>query len=740
MSCAYVCALVMTATTAGQPFTTIINVPPDVAPSTIGTDTQLNLLNNGLISGNFNAGASDGLSTNVQFNMTGGFLSASVQANPGSTVNINGGILGGFFEANSGSTVNISGGSTNSFIDANAGSTVNLSGGNVGMFFDTFTGSTVNLIGGEFQLDGVPVVGLVAAGDSAAVNLPAGRVLTGTHADGTTFVFTSQTGGEITDGTLTLIAAPVPTAVPGVINVPASPAPLGLRAGQTLNLAQGGDLGNNFAAIDTTLNVSGGNIGPGMEVVNTAVSVTGGNVGSNFAAHNGSVVAISGGTVGDKTEASPGSTFNISGGSVGNNFNARASSVVNISGGSVGRFFDAFTGSTINLSGGDFQLDGVTISGLAMPGDSIGFNLPEGSTLSGTHADGSVFVYSTLDGDDIADGTLTLSAISIPAALPGVINVPATPAPLGLRSGQTLNLASGGEIGDNFTTLNATLNIAGGTVGRNLEVYQTAVSVTGGVVGDFFAATTGSVVDISDGSVGNHFLANTGSIVNISGGSFGSLFQAKSGSTVNISGGSLGTIFGANAGSTVNISGGSLGNFFQALSGSTVNISGGSIGDMFFAGLDNTTVNISGGTVGDAFRALNGSTINISGGIVGDNFNSHRDSTVNLSGGTVGNNFFALDGSFVNLIGLSFILDGVDLTPGLLPTDSILVTDRDVILEGILADGSPFSFDLNSAILSFGDFFDPNATLTITLVPEPWTFSLIGAGGLCALRRQRRLR
>ena len=45
------------------------------------------------------------------------------------------------------------------------------------------------------------------------------------------------------------------------------------------------------------------------------------------------------------------------------------------------------------------------------------------------------------------------------------------------------------------------------------------------------------------------------------------------------------------------------------------------------------------------------------------------------------------------------------------------IDDRDVTLSGLLADGSPFSFDLNPRRSTeiLGDFFDTRATLTVTL-------------------------
>ena len=78
---------------------------------------------------------------------------------------------------------------------------------------------------------------------------------------------------------------------------------------------------------------------------------------------------------------------------------------------------------------------------------------------------------------------------------------------------------------------------------------------------------------------------------------------------------------------------------------------------------------------------------------------------------------------------------------------TILDRDDDLILSGLLADGTPFSFNLRTGDLTdpafdFGDdFFDPDATLTVTLVsvvPEPSSLVLLGLSGLVLLGRRRK--
>ena len=129
----------------------------------------------------------------------------------------------------------------------------------------------------------------------------------------------------------------------------------------------------------------------------------------------------------------------------------------------------------------------------------------------------------------------------------------------------------------------------------------------------------------------------------------------------------------------------------------------------------------------------------ISGGTVGDFFDAFSGSEVTISAGTIGVGFSARDGSTVNLVGLSFFLDGENIDDRLTPDVPFVLDDRDVLLSGRLADGSVFDFELNT-IDSFGqfDFFSPDATLTLRLIPEPTTAALTLLGVVGLVRRASR--
>jgi hypothetical protein len=301
-----------------------------------------------------------------------------------------------------------------------------------------------------------------------------------------------------------------------------------------------------------------------------------------------------------------------------------------------------------------------------------------------------------------------------------IINVPPDPAPGSIGSNTQVNLFDGGVLP---SSLGASLHV-GDPNGSSTNV---EVNILGGEVGELFNANDGSVVNISGGSVGDFFFARN-STVNISGGRVGrgEFFDPQaysfwaSGSKVNVSGGSIDGGFVADGDSVVNIRGGSVGPGFDAYG--VINISGGTVGEEFSA-LSGSTVNISGGTIGDRFRVDRGATANILGGTL-DRFYVFDGGTVNIWGGRWASGFDALNGAVVNLFGARFLLNDMDITASLTPNVPLSISDRGVILHGLLADRSEFSF--------MSDYVRPGGTLTVTLVPEPNEI-LLTVCGLCAL-------
>ena len=801
-------------------FSNVIDVPGDftdvpsdqdsrfVVGGASGETTQLNIANGGSV-GDLVA-ANSGTEVNIsggsvgdsltarsgsEVNITGGVVGTNLRALSGSLINISGGDIGASFQGNSlnadpGSVVNITGGSFGTTFRGNVSDDITISGGNFGLGFEGTDG--VELIGGEFELNGQAFTGSSVSLGEAGSN----DIFTGTLADGSSFIFfrgnLNFSSDFLNNVNLVSPSQPLPAAslVPEVVTTPVVDGPQGLRAGQSLTVQTGGELGRNFAVVDATLNVDGGVVGRSLEVAGGEVNITGGVVGRNLDALMGSVVNISGGEVGRSLTARPGSEVNISGGDVGGmnvqtgselnisggstgfsaddgstvnitggglirflagdgsvinisggeiaalsksengsvvnfsggslarlfraegvvnitggevvgdftaadnsqvdisggllgrNFRARDGSEVNITGGSFGESFVALDGSEVNISGGDVAtlfnaLDGSDVeliggefklNGEAFTGSTI--TLGADDVFTGTLADGSSFIFSDLADNVSGDLTLTSSPQPLPVAdqSPIVVATPVQNGPKGLRAGQSLTLQAGGELAENFAVVDATLNVEGGTVSTFFEAARSTVNISGGELGNVIDVYDGSVLNISGGSLGNSLRASD-SEVNITGGSVGPGFQALS--------------------SVVNISDGSVSNNFSAGLGSVVNINGGTISDLTVRSSD---VTISGGTL-NGFLAIEAA-----------------------GGGPFG----TIEGSNVDLLGSDFALNGTPID-GLVVGEAFTINERDVTLSGLLADGSPFSFDLNTSQIGGQDFIASNATLRVTVagVLEP---------------------
>ena len=440
--------------------------------------------------------------------------------------------------------------------------------------------------------------------------------------------------------------------------------------------------------------------------------------------------------IGDYFDCNLGCQLNLSGGgSIGANSRFFGGSQANIIGGTIGNRFSGFTGSEINFFGNDFRIDGALVPGLQNAGDTLPLNVPAGVVLSGIFADGTTFVFSDKHSDLFFDGTLTLHAAALAPVGPATINAAIDPIPQGVREGQSITVGPGSRILQDFRLgRGSILNVTGGSVGSvnhvigsRLRAVGAEINLLSGEIGRDFSVHDGSVVNIEGGFIDTFFLANNHSVVNMSGGSVAG-GRATGQSIINLSGGTLGEFsnrFIVEEGSTLNISGGTNGVDGEANAGSTVNVTGGALGFRFDANAG-STINISGGEVHSQFTAHAGSLVNVTGGVLGVDFGNAA--MVNISGGTIGDRFFASSDSEVNLFGKQFFLDGVDLASFLIPGQPFVISDRDVPLIGVLADGTPFDFLLarSGGRTPATDVFQTGSTLTVTLViPEPASFLLI---------------
>lgn len=344
------------------------------------------------------------------------------------------------------------------------------------------------------------------------------------------------------------------------------------RSTLTIDAGMIGD--DSLASQASTVTITGGAIGQrfksnGMSRIN----VFGGTIGSSYRAEDRSIVTVTGGSVGPGFIALSGSAIDIQGGSIGLGFRANNSSVV-LSGGSIGDAFDIDSDAELLISGGEFRVDGEVVEGFRRIGRRE-LSLSENSTFSGVLADGSTFVFSSDDGDNI-NGVLVLQLAILPEVGPASLIASTDPLPRSLRHGQTLRVDSGGVVGDQFVAGSGSTLIVepGGLVGKELEVIGTEVQILGGDIGAGFETFVGSVVELAGGLVGGSFNAYDNSIVTISGGQVGGRLNLTGTSQTKISGGSVREPITVGPEAALELSGGELSGNSRILGGGEVTIRG----------------------------------------------------------------------------------------------------------------------------------------------------------------------
>jgi len=441
--------LSLAATVCRAQFTTIINVPPQVAPSSILSGTQLNLFDGGMLPGGFFAfdgevnifGGATGpfFSTHGVTNIFGGVIGEEMSSGPGAEVNLAGGSIGNFYRAKRGD-VNVTGGSIgDAFVGV--GIKLNVSGGEIGdnaavvpetVVGEPFVPSEVTISGGrighnfqvnnftyisggafgnglqtlydlsgsDFRIDGALIGGLENIGDVVTVNIGFDigsftSVLTGVFSDGTPFAFTRQNGDRRSGFDYLIEVTLRKTALPPIQPFRAVSAAavdiLGVREGEAILVD--GSLGKHFnagrgSAVEV---VDGGSIGENCEAVAAIVNVRGGTIGGGFQAFDGTVVNISGGVIAGSLQSGgfqvlEGAVANISGGVIGA---LQGEGHVRISGGQVTITRIASAHFVIR----EFFVNGAPIIGLTL-GEPTPVDISAGGVFSGTLADGTPFTQS----------------------------------------------------------------------------------------------------------------------------------------------------------------------------------------------------------------------------------------------------------------------------------------------------------------------------------------------------------
>lgn len=493
-------------------------------------------------------------------NMTGGEVGNLFDLFHGTQLTLSGGMLGQAGKSH-GASVHQTGGVIDREFVATGGSTVVLAGGAVGDAVELDQTSSLALQGGEFRLDGELIDGLMNVGDQVPLDLQAGQVLSGTLADGTPFAFAAGFALDedtLPAGTLTLHRANLPAVGAATIDASVDPVPLGVRGGQTLQVPVAASVPNHFnAGRGSQIAITGGNIGDNFEATAATVVLESGSIGESFDAFDAAVVEMSGGTLGNQAQFVGGSQLLLSGGNAGN-VDALGNSAIEVTGGTLASatlsegstleisqgeidaiyvntatatidggtvgFFRADSGSDITLRGGrirknvetrpgssvrlvgaEFFIDTTPVTELPAVGDQSALEVPEGSVLSGTLADGSVFVIpnlATLSGS-VAAGTLTIERVDVPPSVPITYTVPADPAPVSLRGGQSVVVEAGGTLPEDFFASHASsVHLReGGTIAPGLRAVGAELTIEGGVVEQGLTLLAGSELTMSGGTL-----------------------------------------------------------------------------------------------------------------------------------------------------------------------------------------------------------------------------------------------
>lgn len=531
------------------------------------------------ISGGLFAGAYDAFHATTT-NLSGGNLGSSASF-VSSTFNMTGGRLGNRPVFADGSTARVAGGTIDDRLELHDGSSLTLVGNEFridgvlvlgletdGTLLQVTLPSTAVLSG--TLADGTPIAISGRDGDSVlggtvtleAANLPA---IGPSMIDAATepVPLGIRSGQTLTVGT-------------------GSQVPLAFNAGRGSRVeVVGGEVGNNLEAVAAEVLIESGSVGSSFDAYDgTTVTMTGGTLGSNASVYSNSTFKQSGGAVsslsaidggtltigGDSTngsvylresstlhledgsvsllEASE-STVNISGGLILGRTTLDLGTVATIAGGRLGDGLSIVDGASVTLLGGEFYLDGMLVGGLNSTGDSATVNVGPDSVLSGTLADGTPFAFGKgfRTNDSIADGTVTLERSELPAIGPAVITLSDDNAPLGLRSGQTLFVEAGGVVADNVTVgLGSAVHVlAGGEIGENFEAVGATIMVDGGTIGtrlDLFddAMLTMTSGELGAGGSSAHSVNVYGGELNLHGGKISTALIAADEAEVNLFG------------------------------------------------------------------------------------------------------------------------------------------------------------------------------------------------------------
>lgn len=687
---------------------------------------------------------------NVTVNMSGGHL-GTLTVPGGSVMNYSGGDMNGNLAPVGGGQVLMSGGNAQGATVATGG-VLDWSGGTIGDSVAFSTGAVVTIQGDEFRLDNVPIAGLPGVGDSLALNVPAGAILSGVLSDGSPFAIVTSESASVADGSLTLQRSGLPTFEANV-SIAEPSVLLGVRSGQSMTVTTGGTLPRNTTvAPDGVLIVDGGSVGGNLEALAAEIQLLSGTIDRDFDALPGTVLQISGGRIDFNAELFAGSTLVQTGGRIGgtfdgiSNFVARTGSQVVMRGGLLGNRSTFHVGSSLSLEGSDFRINGVAVEGLTTAGDSTTIDPPGRELFTGILADGTPFAFWK---DDQLFGNVTLEYHAPPATAGEKFYASQGDFPLGIRGDQTLIVDAGSELpAGSIAGPGARLELQGGTIGRYFEaVGAQLVATSGEFLGRIdllqsssllvdgaavrYAGGEGalnvvhdSTLTVRSGEIDSAIVVEEGGHALIAGGVLwpgviDRSLTVRDGGSAEIVDGELGNGLNVMSGGRLTISGGSIGRSvrgggiaLRAFAGSEVLMTGGRVQVTPVVAFDGSQVTISGGTIETNLEVQAGAAVELTGGTLNDLL---VQGLLTISGGKRTGETDIYDPAEVQVLGVSFLLDGQEVAglDGL--DDTLLLTERGgQLLEYLLPNGSWQKLKLNESNSADADFVAPAAKLWLT--------------------------
>lgn len=227
--CIFTYVPLVTFPTAQAQFTTVINVPPDAAPSSIGSDTQLNFdaggddlpaafqaglsgdanhvevnINGGTVGNMFHAGPADGSGGDVTVNIAGGML-GNVNSHVGAEVLVSGGQLGVVTATGGNITSTAESTATIQYFGASNAGTAIFRGGAVtggGGFEGGFLATSGASEAPKLTIDGGQIAGVnlnsTDASATAILELNGGQIAGDVNGEFANRIDFTMTGGEVT--------------------------------------------------------------------------------------------------------------------------------------------------------------------------------------------------------------------------------------------------------------------------------------------------------------------------------------------------------------------------------------------------------------------------------------------------------------------------------------------------------------------------------------------------------------